>query len=129
MVLNANDNVTLASIVLEIADDVVRAEEENSGDYAPTRGRVFESTSSDAVLVGDGDAWIDITTDIGLEPSSVRPRDGGLAVLGAVDVSGLSGSIGELRRHDGGDGNPEGLYEWKGSSWEELAGSTSITPA
>lgn len=128
--LNQNDNITLASIAVEIADNITRSPAADRDDLAPTRGRVLDSTTDDSVYIGTGDSWLNLADAVDAEAAGFLSGAGGLSSGGATDLSTVTGELGVLRRHDGsGTDQPAGLYEWKGSSWEEIAGSGSITPA
>ena len=99
-----NSDVSLASVIVAIADDVERIRGSDLGQRAPSRGRVVVTTDPpEEVYLGDGDEWLNVDDEVGFKSHLLDPdviRSFGLE--GDFDANGHdlnnvgSANVGEL---------------------------------
>lgn len=129
-----NNDLTTADLILRQAKVLDRIDDETHyveamssqrDEHHPTRGRVLDATDSPEIFVGNGDTWVDVTTDTGLStPAVITERVGNIAFLNEYATAGTgteddpwivdpNDPLSKLSNYESGLGTlyaPAGLY-------------------
>lgn len=115
--------ISLGYLLLQIADDTVRAPAGNRDEYVPSEGRLLDSTTSDEVFVGTGTEWVNVVSALTAAANQGGPAadpaagSGPIADSGAPqDLTATDGDFdGQTAVHDGTGSPSRGLAEWRDS--------------